>query len=166
MRYYMRVLHRNLGYLVLALAIVYSLSGILLIYRGTDFMKREVRIEKRVAPGLSPQELGRMLKIKNFRTTGENNLRIDFPEGTYDKTTGAVSYTVHEVIRPFNKLIELHKISSANGVHWFALLFGIAIFLLAVTSLFMFKRGTPVFRRSAWYVAGGVVLAVLLLLFL
>ena len=39
--YYMRSLHRDVGFLVLGFTFIYALSGIVLVYRDTDFLKSE-----------------------------------------------------------------------------------------------------------------------------
>ncbi len=38
LRYYMRFLHNNIGFFIVGLVIIYSLSGILQIYRDIDFL--------------------------------------------------------------------------------------------------------------------------------
>ena len=35
--YYMRGLHRDIGFFLIGLTLIYSISGVLLIYRDTDF---------------------------------------------------------------------------------------------------------------------------------
>ena len=40
LQYYIRVLHRNLGFLALCMTVVYALSGIVLTHRAGNFMKK------------------------------------------------------------------------------------------------------------------------------
>ncbi len=40
-RTFMRITHRYLGYFLAGIMAVYALSGILLVYRDTDFLKNE-----------------------------------------------------------------------------------------------------------------------------
>ena len=72
--YYMRVFHRYLGFFLAGIMAVYALSGIVLVFRNTDFLKKEVPIEKTIAANLSGLEAGKKLKIKGFK--------VDKKEGT------------------------------------------------------------------------------------
>ena len=45
-RSFMRITHRYLGFFMAGIMAVYSLSGILMIYRDTDFLKKEKTYEK------------------------------------------------------------------------------------------------------------------------
>ena len=45
----MRLLHRYIGYFMAGIMAVYAISGVLLIYRDTDFLKKEKEIEDMVA---------------------------------------------------------------------------------------------------------------------
>ncbi|WP_228459230.1 PepSY domain-containing protein [Chryseobacterium carnipullorum] len=40
-RSFMRITHRYLGYFLAGIMAVYALSGVLLVYRDTDFLKKE-----------------------------------------------------------------------------------------------------------------------------
>ena len=44
----MRLLHRYIGYFMAGIMAVYAISGVLLIYRDTDFLKKEKKIEKKL----------------------------------------------------------------------------------------------------------------------
>jgi hypothetical protein len=73
--YYMRILHRYIGYFLAGIMAVYALSGIVLIYRDTDFLKREKLVEKKVNPDAKEAELGKLLGIKDLkisRTDGDS----------------------------------------------------------------------------------------------
>ena len=38
-QFYMRIIHRYLGFFLAGIMTVYALSGVLLIFRSTDFLK-------------------------------------------------------------------------------------------------------------------------------
>ena len=44
----MRLLHRYIGYFMAGIMAVYAISGVLLIYRDTDFLKKEKKIENKL----------------------------------------------------------------------------------------------------------------------
>lgn len=162
-QYYVRVLHRNLGFFAFGLIIFYSLSGIILIYRDVDFMKQDVAIEKIFSTNLSGDNLISALKLKNVKVASEDSITINFTNGTYSKVTGIANYTTKEVIFPFNKFINLHKATSQSPVHWFTVLFGVILFLLGISSLWMFKSSTKQFKRGILVALAGTTVAILLL---
>jgi hypothetical protein len=66
-RSFMRITHRYLGYFLAGIMAVYAVSGILLVYRDTDFLKKEKDISKEISLNANPQELGTLLGIKGFK---------------------------------------------------------------------------------------------------
>lgn len=165
LQYYMRVLHRNLGYLAIGMAIVYSLSGIVLVHRGADAMKTSTRVEKTIAPNLTANEVKEALKMRKFSVKEETDAVVRFTGGEYDKRSGRVEYVQREYVFPMNKFVALHKMPGSQNLHvgLFATLFGIVLFFLAVSSLFMFKPDSKQFRKNMVYTAVGVVLTIILL---
>ena len=159
----MRSLHRDAGYLIFGFVIIYALSGIVLIYRDTDFMKKDVIRERTLAPNLGPEELGREMRMPGFivdRTEGDI---LYFGNGSYNTATGVTQFTAKDLRFPLNKFSELHKIISGSGKHWFMVVFGILLLFMALSSLWMFKPGTKFFSRGMIYVGAGLVIAIILL---
>lgn len=60
--YYMRKLHRDFGFFIVGLTIIYALTGIVLIFRDTNFLKSEALIEKTLAPNMEVSDLGNALR--------------------------------------------------------------------------------------------------------
>ena len=58
----MRIWHRYLGYFLAGIMAVYAFSGLVLIFRDTDFLKQEKVIEKKLAPALSAEDLGKAIR--------------------------------------------------------------------------------------------------------
>lgn len=162
--YYMRAIHRVLGYFTVGLVLVYAFSGVVLIHRGGDFLKNEVAKEELLQPALSAGEVGKALKLRNFEVTEEDENTLVFANGIYDKRSGQAKYTVKEYPSPIGKLVKLHKLSDAQDRHiaWATTTFGVCLLLLAVTSLFMYKPGTKLFGRNMFYTALGMVIAFIL----
>jgi len=161
--YYLRVWHRNIGFFVVGLVLVYALSGVVLTYRDREFLNREVRIEKKIAPGLSATELGDALRIKGFAVSKTEGEVVHFRNGTYNTTSGAVAYTIKEPVFPMNKFIKLHKTNSSGSASWFTTLFGASLAFLAITSFWMVPRGSGLFRRAMITATGGFLLLIVLL---
>lgn len=54
-QYYMPTIHRYLGFFLAGVMAVYAFSGVILIYRDTDFVKTEKIVEKKLAPNIKPE---------------------------------------------------------------------------------------------------------------
>lgn len=163
--YYMRSLHRDVSYFAFGLVVIYVLSGISLIYRDTNFLKRDVTVERQLKPNLEIGEVGGELRMREVKVTKTEGDVITFQNGTYNKTTGATAFTVKEVMFPINKFINFHKAISSKATHWFNLVFGGVFLFLAISSLWMFKPNTKTFRRGMILVGVGIVFTIVLLLF-
>jgi hypothetical protein len=163
--HYMRVWHRYAGFFILGFALLYALSGITLIFRDTEFMKKEKKISQSLAPGIDPAELGRSLRMREFKVEKTEGDIIYFKGGTYNNATGAVEQTVKELVFPLNKMTEFHKTPSGKPLHWFTFTFGLVFLFLTVSSLWMFKATTKVFRQGMLISLAGIVAAVILLFF-
>ncbi len=73
-----RTLHRNIGFFLFGLVIIYSLTGILLIYRDTDFLKKKKQVEKQLKTNLEEAELRKELRIRDFLVSSTKENMIFF----------------------------------------------------------------------------------------
>jgi len=153
----MRALHRDIGFFLVGLVVIYSLSGMVLLYRDRGLLVSEVQLERQLAPGLAPDELGMQLRIRGFKPLKIEGDVVKFREGTYNKATGMAVYTTKRLPSVLQKWVDLHKTTSASLTHWFALLFGAMLCFLAVSSFWMCKPGTTTFRRGIFLTAAGIV---------
>src|SRR6185369_1688681 len=108
----MRIWHRYLGFFLVGIMAVYALSGIVLIFRDTDFLKQEKQIEKNLAPGLKAKEVGEAIRIRDLKAETETETLLQFKQGTYNKLTGLVIYKVRSFPKGIEKLTQLHKAST------------------------------------------------------
>jgi hypothetical protein len=154
---YMRALHRDIGFFLVGLVVIYSLSGMVLLYRDRGLLVSEVQVEKTLAPGLAPDELGMQLRIRGFRPLKTEGDVVQFREGTYNRATGVAIYKAKRFPAVLQKWVDLHKTTSASLTHWFALLFGALLCFLAVSSFWMCKPGTTTFRRGICLTTAGIV---------
>lgn len=161
-----RVLHRNIGFFFLGFVLIYALSGIALIYRDSDFLKKEKTVKVILPAGTKTEELGPALKIRDLKVMKSEGDIITFKGGTFNTKTGEAIYTVKELIFPFNKLTSLHKTPSKNPFHWFTLVFGIVMIFMAVSSFWMFKPNSQIFKKGVYTIIGGFIFALILLFFL
>ncbi len=162
-QYYIRCLHRDIGFILVGLTIIYALSGILLIYRNTGFLQTETTVRKEVARGLKADELGKALEMRHFETEKQDGDTIFFKGGTYDQTSGIATYTKREYPAVLNMFTQVHKLTERSSLHLLAVVYAAMLFFLAVSSLAMYKPGTRLFRRGIVLSSGGVVMAVIMM---
>lgn len=161
--YYMRIVHRYLGFFLIGIMIVYSVSGIVLIYRDTDVFKTEKQVEKQLQPKLEVAELGRALKSRNLKITKTENNILHFKNGNYNSETGFVNYTSNELPFVLKKMTGLHKATTNSPVYWLNIFFGLSLLFFAISSFWMFLPKTKVFKKGLYFTIGGIVLTLLLL---
>lgn len=161
--YYMRSLHRDLGYLTFGLVIIYALSGIILMYRNTDFLKKEVAVELQLKPNMPVEDISRELRMREVKAIKTESDFIYFQNGTYNRASGMTVFTSKEVMFPLNKFVNFHKAISSNKAHWFNLIFGGVFLFLAISSLWMFKVNTKTFKRGIILTVVGIVFSLVLL---
>lgn len=162
---FMRVVHRYLGYFMAGIMAVYALSGILLIYRDTDFMKSDEVIEKTIAPNLNEKKLSQELRMRRLNVDKVENGVIHFNrDGVYEITTGKVTYHVKELPLVLNKMTQLHKAVSKDKLSPLNVLFAVSLFFFVISSFWMFNLKSKIFRRGLIFTAVGLVLAVILVL--
>jgi hypothetical protein len=159
----MRKLHRDFGFFIVGIVTVYALSGIVLIYRDTDFLKKEKKIEKQLPPGTDPAELGRMLFIRDLKVEKTEGEIVYFREGTYNIATGMAVYSTKELPGILKKMSDMHKVQSEKLTHWYTILFSLLLLFMAVSSFWMFKTGTSSFRRGVYIALAGIVVTLVIL---
>jgi len=162
-QYYMRSLHRDIGFFVIGLTLIFAFSGTVLIFRETSFLKSEKQTEKQLEPNINESELGAALRMRAFETMKVEGDVVYFKNGTYNKTTGIAVYTEQKFPSFIEKLNNLHKTSTRNATHWFTAAYGILLFFLAISSLWMFKKSNKHFKRGLVLASGGFLLAIVIL---
>jgi hypothetical protein len=166
-----RGLHRDIGFFVLGLTLIYALSGVALLYRETTFLKAPEAVETSLPPQLSADAIGKNLHLRRFELLGQDDTVLRFQalpavqDGRYETATGKTTYT--EMKLPFwlQRFIRFHTLSASRPAHWLAVAYGAALLFLAISSFFMFKRSAPPLRRGLVLAGGGLVLAALVLVF-
>jgi hypothetical protein len=161
--HYIRALHRDIGFFAIGLTIIYAISGIVLIYRETGFLKSEKQVEKQLSPNIKESELGMALHLHNFQVTKTEGDVVYFQNGTYNNATGVVKYTDKALPAIIEKLNSLHKKSSRGITYLFSTIFGLSLLFLAISSFWMFKPNTRMFRRGLIFAGSGIIITIILL---
>lgn len=158
----MRSLHRDLGYFLTGIMAMYAISGTILIFRKTDFMKMDVVIEKTIEPNLNIETLGEAIKKKGLKAE-ESDGRWIYEGGAYNPSTGDVSYTVKEYPYVLDKMTHLHKATTNDPLFYFNIFFGFALLFFVVSAFWMYTPKMPVFRKGLYFALAGAGLLLILL---
>ncbi|MDR6404540.1 MULTISPECIES: hypothetical protein [Chryseobacterium] len=162
-RSFMRIVHRYLGYFLAGIMAVYSVSGILLVYRDTDFLKKEKNYDKVIDKNLSEKELGKELKIKNLEVEKAEGTILKFKQGTYDASTGQAKYSKKELPFVLDKMTKLHKAQSKDTLSPLNTFFGVSLFFFVISSFWMFNPKTKAFKRGIIFTVAGLIVSIILM---
>lgn len=160
----MRIFHRYLGFFLAGIMATYSISGIILIFRETEFLKSDVHKVVTVKPGLEGQELGKELHIKGFKPDTTIGDIVSFKQGTYNVKTGVADYTVSEQPAIVNKMTKLHKATTNDPLFYLNIFFGLSLLFFVISSFWMFLPQTSIFKKAMLFTLAGAVLTLVLLL--
>ncbi len=158
-----RIYHRYLGFFLAGIMGVYALSGIVLIFRNTDFLKVETKHEKQVAMNLDAEALGKVLKLKRLSFSSIEGGIANFKDGTYDTKTGEVSYVTKKLPFLLDKMTHMHKATSNDPLYFLNIFFGVALLFFVLSAFWMFLPGSTIFKKGLYFAAGGMVLVLIML---
>lgn len=160
---YMRIIHRYLGFFLIGIMSVYALSGIVLVFRDTDFLKKETTVERNIGENIPRKELGRKLRQKNLKVIKKEGDVLYFKNGEYNKQTGIANYTAKELPYLIDKMTHLHKSNSSHPLYWLNVFFGVSLLFFSISSFWMFMPKTVIFKKGMWFTLGGIILTLALL---
>lgn len=162
--FYMRIIHRYLGFFLAGIMAMYALSGIVLIFRQTDFLKQEVRQERELKPNLTTNELGKEIHIKDLKIQKTAGDIVYFENGQYNKARGTVVYSEKKLPLVLDKMTKLHKATTDSPVFWLNIFFGVSLLFFVVSAFWMFLPTTSVFKKGVYFSLAGIVVTLILLL--
>ncbi|AGC78054.1 PepSY-associated transmembrane protein [Nonlabens dokdonensis] len=158
-----RELHRYLGFFLAGIMAVYAISGIVLIFRDTDLLKKEIITENVIETNLAGDQIGKNLKIKNFKIDREENGIVYFKNGSYEIATGKATIIKKKLPYVLDKMAHLHKAKSGEPLFFLNIFFGLALLFFVLSAFWMFMPGTQIFRKGVIYAAAGMALTLVLL---
>lgn len=162
-RIWMRIGHRYIGYFMAGIMLIYALSGVILIFRDTGFLKSEEAIHLQLQPNLDNQQLAKSLKQRNFEVVKKESNIVYFKEGTYNLITGQTDYTVKKLPLVLEKMTNFHKAPSKGNLGGLNMLFGITLLFFVVSSFFFFNVKNKIFQRGLVFFLAGSLLSIVLL---
>ena len=172
-----RITHRDIGYLIAGLTIIYSISGIALNHKHdwnpnyiienqeftTDIKFTRETIDKETAQDILKKVPGDQIYKTYYFPTG-NTLTI-FIEGGLVRINAESGKGVVERISRRPVFYQVNFLHYNPGVWWkyFSDIFCIALILVTITGLFLVKGRNGITRRGAILTATGIILPLIFL---
>lgn len=159
----MRIWHRYLGFFLAGIMAVYAISGMVMIFRNTNFLKKEKLVQKQLRSNLTIADLKKELRLRDLDDAQEKGDTIVFKSGSYNATTGNASYTVKSLPPVMEKLTRLHKANSNEPLFFLNVFFGASLLFFVISSFWMFLPKTTIFRKGLYFTLAGLLLTIVLL---
>ncbi len=159
-----RIYHRYLGFFLAGIMAMYAISGIVMIFRTTNLFKVEKTVQKEVPEGVNEQQIGQILRIRDFKFTKTEGDKAYFENGVLDKSTGIATYQVKELPVILDSFTHLHKANTNQPLFYFNIFFGLSLLFFVISAFWMFIPSKKILRKGIWFSAGGIVLLLILLL--
>lgn len=167
--YWLRVIHRDLGYLMVGICIIYGVSGMLLNHmNGKDPSFKSTFAELALDKGLDAGQVKAFWDADSSLPVLKRILPIDSDHfrlmleggvGVYNSATGVIEYEVHEkrpVVYWFNRL----HYNRVNGWSFMGDFFAVSLIFFAVSGLFMVKGKNGLMGRGKWLLLLGILIPV------
>ncbi len=158
----MRVIHRYLGYFLAGIMFVYALSGIIMVFRDTDFLKTEVVAKRTLEPNLSPRDLAPIFK-KGAKVVKKEGAILYLRNGNYNQETGVATIKRKQLPFILDKMEHLHKSSTKSPIYFLNVFFGVALLFFVFSAFWMYTPKMPVFKKGMYFAIGGIALTIILL---
>lgn len=166
---WLRIIHRDLGFLMVGVCLVYGISGFLLNHMdGKDPAFTTTEESLQLEKNLTNEELKILWSDKKLpelkRIMGIDNvhsrLMLNGGIGVYNSATGIVDYELHsknEFIFWINKL----HYNKVKGWSVMGDLFAFSLIFFAVSGLFIVKGKRGIAGRGKWYLAVGLLVPII-----
>ena len=167
---YLRIIHRDLGFFVVGITLVYCISGIILNHMSKQdpaFRKEERTIQ--MPPNLSDTELSTIWSadkelppLKRIIRMDENRLRLflDGGTGTYNSSNGSLQYERYKRKVLVYWMNRLHY-NNVKGWSPVADFFAGALIFLAISGLFIVKGKKGIAGTGKWYLIVGILVPII-----
>ena len=188
----MRSLHRDLGYFVIGLTLIYTITGFILSGRDLGWMEQTYIYEQNLSQNISKDEFIKKLKktMKNteivtdihpaimkysikkiksfeFKKEEENVLYFKYKANIikYNKISGDMIFEIHSYPGFLKKFITAHKSKQKDVWFYLAIMYSIVLSFLAISAMFMVKGKYSFPRRGVFIMLSGIALVIAFLYF-
>lgn len=165
-----RVIHRDLGFLMVGISFVYGISGILLNHMdGKDPAFKTEQNTIQMEAQLTKEELAirwsdqkNLPVIKRILPIDENHLRImlEGGVGVYNSQTGLLDYEKYTQRKFVYWINKLHY-NKVKGWSIMADFFAVSLLFFAISGLLMVRGKKGIAGKGKWYLIAGLLIPVL-----
>lgn len=159
----MRVYHRYLGFFLAGIMSIYAFSGVLMIFRNTDFLKSDQVKTVNIPPNTPVEQLGSALRMRDFKVDRTEGSIVYFKQGNVDTATGVATITTKELPRAIQKLEDLHKATTKSPLFFLNIFFGASLLFFVISAFWMFMPSSDTFKKGIYFTLGGILLALIML---
>ncbi len=177
-RKWLRILHRDIGYLGVGLTVIFAISGIAVNHihewnPNYSIEKSTSQVEK--IAGTSNEEIVEQVlkelkiseKPEGWHRTSPDHLQIFMDGNTIDINLSNGTIIQEKVSpRPFLREFNvLHLNEPKKAWTWFSDVYAVSLLFLAISGVFLLKGEKGLKWRGAWMVSLGVAIPILFLLY-
>jgi len=161
----MRIFHRYLGFFLAGVMAMYAISGIILVFRKTSFLKQSVETVRTVPPNLSAARLGETIKMKDlaFAATEGDVVTLAKERGTYNRATGELTTVKKQYGYVVGKITHLHKATTKDPLYFLNIFFGLGLLFFVISAFWMYMPGGRILRKGLIFTAAGIILTLIML---
>ena len=166
----LRVIHRDLGFLIVGITLVYTISGIILNHlKGTGPAFKAVTMTLQLPANLTEYEItaawleDKQLPVLNeIKPIDENiyQLFLENGKGEYNVSDGSISYVYYKKRPLIYWMTRLHF----DAVKYWtpvADFYAGSLILLSITGFFIVKRKKGLAGTGKWYLLIGILIPIL-----
>jgi hypothetical protein len=172
-RKWVRIVHRDLGYAMVGICLVYGISGILLNHlNGKDLAYSRETKTMALAVNLTPAQVESLWKeredlpeLKKVLSSGSGaySLMLKGGAGAYDPQTGQVDYEISKKRLLIYWLNQLHY-NRVKGWSVMGDIFAGSLLFLAISGLIIVPGKNGIAGRGKWYLLAGLLIPVIYIL--
>ncbi|WP_439185098.1 PepSY-associated TM helix domain-containing protein [Carboxylicivirga taeanensis] len=171
-RKWLRIIHRDLGYVMVGITIIYGISGYVLNHMdGKDPAYETVEGIALLPAGLSKTQVKEAWVLQDelpaikriLPIDGEHyRLMLDGGIGVYQSNNGEVVYEQHRK-KPFIYFINKLHYNKVGGWTLMGDIFAFTLIFFAISGLFMVKGPKGLGGRGKWYLLIGLAIPIIYL---
>lgn len=169
---WLRIIHRDLGFLMVGICLVYGISGFLLNHMdGQDPAYKTTEETLQIEKNLSNDELSVLWKdkglpeLKKILKIDEDHARLMLNGGigVYNAATGLVDYELHKKNEFIFWINRLHY-NKVKGWSVMADIFAFSLIYFALSGLLIVKGKKGLAGTGKWYLLAGLLIPILYIL--
>lgn len=172
--HWLRILHRDIGFIMVGICLIYAISGILLNHMdGKDPSYKTEEYTLHLEPNLDRNSLKSLWNNNNQSPQSNRVIKVDDTHlqilfdgglGIYNTETGQIDYEKYTK-RPFVYWITKLHYNKVRGWNIMADVFAISMVFFALSGLFMVKGKKGITGNGKWYLLIGIMIPILYVIF-